>query len=215
MDLVGDVVGGGVDFGDGYFGCEGGVFGVEGGELFVFGGEAVDWGVLLVSLGLFFFCVWGKGEGGYVRFAMAAPGCVEFQENVLVLVDDLLVVMRHDDLHAAFLFLGDRLALHAGRDLAVDKVLNESADVVMRDLLALVEGEFLVFDGFLDGKSGPLVGLKVEITCMRTKGLGIDGGEIDLAFVLLGDGLQGLGERFTLFWGLRKDIAKGNASLWI
>ena len=58
----------------------------------------------------------------------------------------------------------------------------------MRDLLALVEGEFLVFDGFLNGKSGPLVGLKVEITCVSAKSLGVDGSQIELAFVLLGDG---------------------------
>ena len=83
----------------------------------------------------------------------------------------------------------------------------------MCDLLTLIEGEFLVFDGFLDGKSGPLVGLKIEITRVRTKGLGIDGSEIDLAFVLLGDGLQSLGERFALFRGVCENIAEGNASL--
>lgn len=121
--------------------------------------------------------------------------------------------MRHDDLDAAFLLLGDGLALHARGDLAVDKVLDESADFVVRDLLALVEGEFLVFDRFLDGESGPLVGLEVEITCVGAKGFGIDGGEIDLAFVLLRDGLQSLGERFALFGGLCEDVAKGNASL--
>ena len=41
LDFVGDVVGCGVDFGDCYFGGEGGVFGVEGCEFFVFGGETV------------------------------------------------------------------------------------------------------------------------------------------------------------------------------
>ena len=121
--------------------------------------------------------------------------------------------MRHDDLDAAFLLLGDRLALHARRDLAVDKVLHESADFVMRHLLALVEGEFLVFDRFLDGKRGPLVGLEVEITGVGAKGFGIDGGEIDLAFVLLRDGLQGLGEGFALFRGFCEDVAEWNASL--
>ena len=83
----------------------------------------------------------------------------------------------------------------------------------MRDLLALVEGEFLVFDGFLDGESGPFVGLEVEIACVGAKGLSVDGGEIDLAFVLLGDGFQCLGESFALFWGFGKNVAERNASL--
>lgn len=38
-DLVGDVVGGGVDFGDGDLGGEGRGAGVHGGEFFVFGGQ--------------------------------------------------------------------------------------------------------------------------------------------------------------------------------
>ena len=84
----------------------------------------------------------------------------------------------------------------------------------MRNLFALVEGEFLVLDGFLNGECGPLVGFKVEITGVGAKGLGVDGSQIDLAFVLLRDGLQRLGERFALFGGLCENIAKRNTGLW-
>ena len=42
---------------------------------------------------------------------------------------------------------------------------------------------------------------------MSAKGLGVDGGEVDLAFVLLGNGLEFFGERSALFFCFREDVA--------
>ena len=77
--------------------------------------------------------------------------------------------MRYDDLDAALLLLRNRLALDTWRNLAVDKVLDESADIIMCEFLALVKGELLVLDGLLDGEGGPFVDFKVEVSGVGTE----------------------------------------------
>ena len=183
MDFFGDVVGGGVDFGDGDLGVVGGVGGVEGGELFVFGGEAAG----SVSYGGF------KGVGGInegnkdLRFAVAAPWGVVFHEDIFVVVNDyFLVIVSNDDLDRAFLFLGNRLRLDAGLDLAVDKVLNERADFLLAELFSLIKRKLGVLGSVLNGEGGELVSFEVEIAGVGTVGFGVDGREADNAFVLLG-----------------------------
>ena len=152
-------------------------------------------------------------RGGDARFAVAAPWGVEFQENILVFVDDFLVVVRYDDLDAALLLLRNGLALDTWCNLAVDKVLDESADIVMCKFLALVKREFLVLDGLLDGEGGPFVDLKVEVSGMGTERFGVDCSQIDFALEFLSDGLEGFRQGFTLFRGFGEDIAEGESSL--
>ena len=144
---------------------------------------------------------------------MAAPWGVEFEEDILVFVDDLLVVVRYHDFDAALLLLGDGLALDAGCNLAVDKVLDKSADIVMCEFLALVKGEFLVLDGLLDGEGGPFVDFEVEVSGVGTECFGVDGGEVNFALEFLGNGLEGFGQRFTLFRSVGEDVTEGDASL--
>ena len=121
--------------------------------------------------------------------------------------------MRHNHLDAALLRLRDRFALDTRRDLAVNKVLHESTNLIMRDLFALVEGEFLVLDSLLDSEGGPFVGFEVQVARVGSKGLGVDGGDVELAFVFLGDGLEFFGEGSALFFRFRENVAQGNASL--
>jgi hypothetical protein len=125
---------------------------------------------------------------------VTAPWSVEFHENVFIsLHHDILVVVRYDDFDGTVLLLWDWLALDAGLDLAVHEVLNEIADFLLCELLALIQGELLVLDSLLDGKGGPLVHFKIQITGVGAEGFGVNDGEVDLALVFLGNWLEGLG----------------------
>lgn len=149
-----------------------------------------------------------------VRFAMTTPWGVELQKNVLIFVhDDIFIIVGYNDLDRAFLFLGDRFGLDARLDLAVNKVLNESSDILLGQLLALVEGVFLVLDGLLDRKGGPFVDFEIQVTCVSAKGFGIDCCEADSTLVLLCDWLELDRELITLLWGFSEDVGEGNASL--
>lgn len=187
LDLIRDVVGGSVNLGD---------------------DDLV--GVRLVHLGQ--LVVLGR-QG----LAVAAPGCVELEEHVLVVVDhDVLVILGHDNGDWALLLLRDRLALDARLELAGDVVVDEGADVLGADVLGaalLGVGELLVLLRVLDGESGPGAGLEVEVGGVLAEGGGVDGGEVDLAAVLLGDGLEGLGKGFALFGGLGEDVGERDAGL--
>lgn len=105
-------------------------------------------------------CAWKGLE--YVRFAVTAPGSVEFEKDVLLVIeDDVFVVVGDDNLDGSLLLLWDGLRLDAGLNLAVHKVLDEGSDSLFGQFFALVEGELLVLDGFLNSESGPFVGFKV------------------------------------------------------
>lgn len=82
---------------------------------------------------------------------------------MIVLHDDFLVVVGYDDLDGTFLLLWDGLGLDAWFHLAVNEILDESSNIVVSDLLALVVGEFLVFNGLLDSECGPLVDLQIQV----------------------------------------------------
>jgi len=187
LDLVRDVVGGRIDFGDDNFVGKGLV---HLGKLVVFRGQS---------------------------FAVAAPGGVEFKEDVFVVVDDdVLVVFGDDDGDGAFLLFGDRLALDARLELAGDVVVDEGADVLGADVFGAALfgiGELEVLGGVLDGESGPGASLKVEIRGVLAEGGGVDGGKVHLALVLLGDGLEVLGEGLALLGSLREDVSERNARL--
>ena len=186
-DVIGDVVGGGVNLGDSDLVGEGGELL---GELIVLGSESL---------------------------AVTAPGSVELEEHVLVVLDDeVLVVLGDDDGGGTLLLLRDGLALDAGLDLALDVLLDESTDGLGGEVLdgaLLGEGELLVLLDVLDGESGPGADLDVQVASVLTESGGVDGSEVDLAAVLLSDRLEVLGERLALLGLLGEDVGEGNTGL--
>jgi len=186
-DVIGNVVGGGVNLGDGDLVGEGRVLL---GELVVLGGEGL---------------------------AVSAPGGVELEENVLVVVDDeVLVALGDDHGGTGLLLFGNRLALDAGLDLATNELLNESADSLLADVLSgtlLGEGVLLVLGDVLDSERGPGANLEVEVAGVLAESGSVDGSEVDLSAVLLSDGLQVGGERLALLGGLGEDVGEGKAGL--
>lgn len=145
---------------------------------------------------------------------MTAPRGVELDEDVLSVVeDDLLVVVGNDDGDGAVLLLGNRLALDAGLHLAAAEVVDELGDGLDGDVLGLLEGELLVLDRVLDGERRPLANLEVQVARVLAERLGVDGGKVDLALVLLGNRLQLGGERLALLLSLGEDVGEGKASL--
>ena len=88
---------------------------------------------------------------------------------MIVVDNNFLVVVGYYDLDWTFLLLWDGLGLDAGFNLAVNKVLNKGANVIMGELLALIKGEFLVLDSLLNGKCGPFVDFQVQVTSVRSK----------------------------------------------
>lgn len=186
-DVIGNIVSGGVDLGDGNLVGESGVLL---GELVVLRGESL---------------------------AVTAPGGVELEEDILLVVDDeVLVALGDDDGGTGLLLLGDGLALDAGLDLALDELLNERADGLGGDVLGgalLGEGVLLVLGDVLDGESGPGADLEVQVAGVLAEGGSVDGSEVDLAAVLLGNGLKVSGERLTLLGSLGEDVGEGKAGL--
>ena len=133
---------------------------------------------------------------------MAAPGRVELEEDVLFVVDDeVLVALRDYDGDGALLLFGDGLALDAGLDGAGDDVVDEFANLLLGEIGGRTLGgerELLVLRRVLDGEGGPCADLEVQVAGVLAESLGVDGGEVELSLMLLGDRLQGLGERFAL-----------------
>jgi hypothetical protein len=186
-DVIGNVVGGSVNLGDGDLVGESGVLL---GQLIVLGCKSL---------------------------AVSAPGGVEFNKNVLLVVDhEVLVALGDDDSGTGLLLLGDGLALDAGLDLAGDEVVNERADSLLADVLGstlLGVGELLVLGDVLDGERGPAADLEVEVAGVLAESGSVDGSEVDLSAVLLGDRLEVGGERLTLLGGLGEDVGEGKTGL--
>ncbi len=101
--------------------------------------------------------------------------------------------MCYHDLDIALLLLRNWLRLDARVDLASEEIGDELANILRRELLALVKGEFLILDGLLNRKGGPFVSFEVEVRGVGAKGLGVDGSEADGPLVLFCDGLKGFG----------------------
>lgn len=185
LDLIGNVVGGGVNLGDGH----------ELGELRR--GESLAKLLVLGSKSL----------------AVTAPGSVELNENILLVVDDdLLVVLGDDGGDGAVVLLGNGLRLDGRLNLASEEVLDEGANLLSVDLVVLVVGELLVLVGALDSESGPLAGLQVEVAGVLTESTGVNGSEVDGTLVLDSKRLQLLSELLTLLGCLGEDVGEGNAS---
>jgi len=186
-DVIGNVVGGSVNLGDGHLVGEGGVLL---GQIVVLGCESL---------------------------AVSAPGGVKLDENILLVVDDkVLVALGDDDSGTSLLLLGDGLALDAGLDFASDKVLNERSDRLLGKVLGralLGVGELLVLGDVLDGERGPGADLEVQVAGVLAESGSVDGSEVDLSAVLLSDGLEVSGERLALLGGLGEDVGEGKAGL--
>jgi hypothetical protein len=125
-----------------------------------------------------------------IRFAVTTPRGIEFHQDVLVVVDDdIIVIMCHNDRDWTLLLLGDGLRLDTGLDLAIEKVGHEFTNLFLGDLLGLVEGEFLVFDCFLNRKGRPGADFQIQVASVGTKRLCINGSEVDFTLELLGERL--------------------------
>lgn len=186
-DRIRDVVGGGVDLGNGDL--LGQITRVHLGELVVFGRK---------------------------RLAVTAPRGIELQQDILVIVDDeLLVALADNNGDRALLGLGDGLGLDTRLDLALQNILDELANGLGLDLFGLVEGVLDVLCGVLDGKGWERLWLQIKVASVGTKQLGIQGDNVDGTAVLLGDRLELVGEGLALLRGLREDVRQRNTSLWI
>ena len=144
---------------------------------------------------------------GYLRFAVTAPRGVEFEKNIVIVIqNNFLVVVGYHDLNRALLLLWNRLRLDAGVNLALNKLLDESANLVVRNFLVLVKGEFLVLDSLLDSKCGPFAIFEVEVTSVCTECLGINGSEAEDPLMLLCQWLEFNCQFSPLFWGFREYV---------
>ena len=140
------------------------------------------------------------------RFAVAAPRGVEFDQDILLVVeDDVVVVERHDHGDGAFLLLRDRLRFYAGRKFPRDEVLDKGADIFLRQLGSF-KGVFLVLVDLLDGEGWPFVGWEVEVAGVGAKGFGVDGSEVDFSLVCFSDGFEGGRELRAFFGGFGENV---------
>jgi putative lipase involved disintegration of autophagic bodies len=84
------------------------------------------------------------------------PGSVEFDKNVLgVIEDNVFVVVCNDNGDGAFLCFGDGFALDTRCHTTVEVTIYKFLDILGGDLLGLIKGEFLVICNVLNGKRGP------------------------------------------------------------
>lgn len=93
---------------------------------------------------------------------MSAPGCVELDQDVLLVVqDDVLVVVGHHYGDWALLGLWNGLGLDAWLDFAGQVLVDELAHDLLGELVALIKRELLILDGLLNRECGPLPDIKV------------------------------------------------------
>ena len=144
---------------------------------------------------------------------MTAPWSIKLDEDVLVLVqNNVVVVLCDNDSDGTVVLVRNGLALDARLNLAVYKVVEELSNVLLRELVTGV-GKLLVLLRVLDGESGPLANLEVQVAGVLAERLCVDGGKVDLALVLLCDRLECGGERLALLGSLGEDVGKRNTSL--
>lgn len=145
---------------------------------------------------------------------MSTPRGVEFEENILLVIDDeILVGVSHHDCDRSFLGFRNRLRLDAGLNLAIKNILDELLDVFGIDFFGLVIRVLGVLLRILDSESGECLGVEVEVSSVGTKQLSINGGDVDGSLVLLSYGLEFLGELITLLLGLGKNVREGDTGL--
>ena len=156
----------------------------------------------------------GRESKRDLRLAVSTPGGVEFQENVLLVVNDkFLVAVTHNHGNITLLAFGNGLGLDAGLNFAINHVLDELSNLLGVNLLGLVVWVLSILGGLLDRKSGEGLGLQVEVSSVGTEQLGVEGDNVDLPAVLSSDRTEVLGELLALFGGLREDVGQGKSSL--
>lgn len=97
-----------------------------------------------------------------IRFAMAAPWCIVFNQNVFVVVKyDFVVVVCDYYRDRAVLLFRNRLRLNTGLEFAGEIIGHEFANFFFVDGFLLVERKFLVLDSFLNCKCRPRADLQV------------------------------------------------------
>jgi len=126
-------------------------------------------------------------DGGEL-LAVTAPGGVELDEDVFASVLDDIVVVLADDDHDVALVLGDGLGLDVRLGLAGDDTLDVGADALGGDLAR--EGVLVVLLGVVDGESGPLADLQVDIVGVTSVLGGVNVDKVNLALVVLGHSLN-------------------------
>lgn len=166
----------------------------------------------LVSL-TFITAFWWK-DRRYSRFTVSTPWGVEFEENVLVVIDDnILVGVSHHDCDGSFLGFRNRLRLDAGLNLAIKNILNELPDFFGIEFPGLVVRVLGVLLRILDSESGECLRVKVEVSGVGTEHLGINCGDVDGSLVLLSNGLEVLCILITLLLGLSEDVCQRDTGL--
>jgi hypothetical protein len=159
-------------------------------------------------------CYFRHCEREHVRLAVTAPWGIELNQDVLLVIEDnLIVVLGNDNGNWSILAFWNGLRFDAGLNSTRHKVVNKLSDILGAKLLGLVERELLVLDSLLDSKCGPLANLKVEVSAVLAKGLGVNGSKVDLALVFLSDWLELLRQGFTLFWGFGEDVGEWETGL--
>jgi len=152
--------------------------------------------------------------GKNARFTVPAPRCIKLHQYILVLIQyHVLVVVRHNHRHRALLLLRNRLALDTRPDLTSQEVIDEFPYVLLRHLSGAVHRELLILHGVLDCESWPFADVEVEVCSVLAERFGVDGGKVDLSFVLFRYGFEVEGELRTLLRSLSKDVGEGEAGL--
>lgn len=151
-----------------------------------------------------------------LRLAVSAPGSVKFDQDILLVVNDnLLVVAANNNSNRSLLSLGDGLGLEARVNLAVKDVLDEFADILGIDLLVLVVRVLGVLGSVLDSESRELLGLKVEVASVSAEELSIKGNNVNSSTVALSNGTEISSELLALLGSLGEDVSQGNTGLII
>jgi hypothetical protein len=145
---------------------------------------------------------------------VSTPRGVEFEENILVVIDDkILVGVSHHDCDGSFLGFRNRLRLDAGLNLAIKNILDELPDVFGIDFLGLVVRVLGVLLRILDSESGECLRVKVEVSGMGTEHLSINCGDVNGSLVLFSNGLEFLGVLITLLLSLSEDVRERDTGL--
>lgn len=124
---------------------------------------------------------------------MATPGSVELDEDILAIVeDDLIKLLRDQNEDASILRSRNFLAPEGWLQFASEVVLDERANGFGSGVDILGKRVLELLGDILDNECGPLELLKVHSLGVLVEAVGVNPGKVDLALVLLGDGLEGL-----------------------
>jgi hypothetical protein len=144
---------------------------------------------------------------------MSTPRSVEFNENILLVVrHDISISVRHNYCHWSVILLRNGLGFDSRLNFAINVIFDELADMLFADL-ASGEWELQILDSVLNGKGGPLADLEVQVGSVQAERLCVDGGEVDLALMLLRQALQLFGQRGTFLRCLSENVGEWDAGL--